>query len=79
MMVPDTHLVEIILSYGGRVERVLGDGDHDTRPGARLILHQQLHDALRNKHNSGMSVHVSDWEIVTTVKGQISGNENNRI
>ena len=28
----DPHLVHVVLCQAGRVERVLGDGDHDARP-----------------------------------------------
>lgn len=44
-VVVDMHALQ--LGDGCRVERVLRDGNHYTRPGPALAGHQQLQDALK--------------------------------
>lgn len=51
----DTHLMQIIFSNGGRVERVLRNGNHNTWSGSNTMLHHQFHRTLEKKQSKADS------------------------
>lgn len=59
---PAVGLVQVVVDVhglqlwdGGRVQRVLRDGDHHARPGPALTWNQQLQDALQTAKHKGFT------------------------